>query len=118
MYSCAPSLAVPRPDGSSCPVGLIEISQARISSAVGDRPTPYVGDCADPIWHIPRKIIGRSLRKAIQHAPSLATFHGCTVLSLPRTRDFSGGSFQYSATSGRVRSEEHTSELQSLTNIV
>src|SRR5436309_824355 len=34
--------------------------------------------------------------------PSLVIFHGCTVLSLPRTRDFSGGSFQYVATSARV----------------
>src|SRR6516225_9141402 len=45
--TCAPSLAVPRPGGSSSPVGPIEISMRRISSAVGVRPTPYVGDCAN-----------------------------------------------------------------------
>src|SRR5262245_62048298 len=44
--TCAPSLAVPRPGGSSSPVGPIEISMRRSSSAVGVRPTPYVGDCA------------------------------------------------------------------------
>src|SRR5262249_22626396 len=42
----APSFADPCPCGSSVPVGLIEISQARISSGVGVRPTPYGGDCA------------------------------------------------------------------------
>src|ERR1700731_1910353 len=69
-YSCAPSLAVPRPGGSSLPSGLIEMSQARISSAVGVRPTPNVGDCADPTWHIPRSITsGRSLGERIVHAP-------------------------------------------------
>src|SRR5262245_46026773 len=45
--TCAPSLAVPRPGGSSSPVGPIEMSMRRISSAVGVRPTPYVGDCAN-----------------------------------------------------------------------
>src|SRR5262249_24174947 len=43
----APSLAVPRPGRSSSPSALIEISMRRSSSAVGVRPTPYVGDCAD-----------------------------------------------------------------------
>src|SRR6185295_3134726 len=50
----APSLAVPRPGGSSSPVGPIEISMRRISSAVGVRPTPYVGDCA--IAGLPRRL--------------------------------------------------------------
>src|ERR1700730_12044148 len=68
--SCAPSLAVPCPGGSSFPSGLIEISQAWISSAVGVRPTPKLGDCADPRWHSPRIIASkRSLRKPIVHAP-------------------------------------------------
>src|SRR5438094_807731 len=87
MYSCAPSFAVPRPGGSSFPVGLIEISHARISSAVGDRPTPYVGDWADPIWHIPSIISGRSLRKPIQHAPvarDLPRLHRVVVAAYPR----------------------------------
>ena len=45
MYRSAPSLAVPFPGGSSFPVGLIEISQARISSSPGARPT---GQCGRP----------------------------------------------------------------------
>src|SRR5262245_18983659 len=45
--TCAPSLAVPRPGGSSSPVVPIEISMRRSSSAVGVSPTPYVGDCAN-----------------------------------------------------------------------
>ena len=68
--SCAPSLAVPRPSGSSSPVGLMEISQARISSSLGVLPTPYVGDCAHPMWQTPRIIPSRkSLRKRIVNAP-------------------------------------------------
>src|SRR5215471_7308921 len=65
----APSLAVPRPGGSSSPVGPIEISKARISSAVGVRPTPYVGDdCANA--GLPRSsTIARSLSEPIGHAP-------------------------------------------------
>src|SRR5438093_410936 len=67
---CAPSLAVPCPGGSSLPSGLIEISQARISSGVGVRPTPNVGDCAEPSWHIARiATSGRTLRKRIVHTP-------------------------------------------------
>src|SRR5216683_5571271 len=60
-WSGAPSLAVPRPGGSSFPVGLSEMSQARTSSAVGVRPTPYVGDWAAPTWHRPTMITGTSL---------------------------------------------------------
>src|SRR5205809_1170993 len=37
-YARAPSLALPFPGGSSTPVGPIEMSRARISSAVGVRP--------------------------------------------------------------------------------
>src|SRR4051812_19267540 len=48
-YRSAPSLAVPCPGGSSFPVGLMEMSQVRVSSAVGALPTPYVGDCAHPM---------------------------------------------------------------------
>src|ERR1041384_2094425 len=44
-YNCAPSRTVPRPGGSSSPVGPIEMSSARISSGVGVRPTPNVPDC-------------------------------------------------------------------------
>src|ERR1700757_2647830 len=67
--STAPSLAVPQPGGSSSPVGLIEISAARISSAVGGRPTPYVGDdCANA--GLPRSsTIVQSLGEPIGHAP-------------------------------------------------
>src|ERR1019366_1835609 len=42
----APSAAVPWPGGSSFPSGPIEMSHLRISSAVGVRPTLYLGDCA------------------------------------------------------------------------
>src|SRR5947209_13769076 len=64
-----PSLAVPRPGGSSSPVGPIEISKARISSAVGVRPTPYVGDdCANA--GLPRSsTIVASLSEPIGHTP-------------------------------------------------
>src|SRR5499433_3669827 len=68
--TCAPSLAVPRPGGSSSPVGPIEISMRRISSAVGVRPTPYVGDCANA--GLPRSSrIAASLSEPIGHAPVL-----------------------------------------------
>src|SRR5215467_14518262 len=68
--TCAPSLAVPRPGGSSSPVGPIEISMRRISSAVGVRPTPYVGDCANA--GLPRSSrIVTSLSEPIGHAPVL-----------------------------------------------
>ena len=40
MDSCAPSVAVPLPGGSSSPVGPIEMSIWRSSSSVGVRPTP------------------------------------------------------------------------------
>src|SRR5215831_183694 len=68
--TCAPSLAVPRPGGSSSRVGPIEISMRRISSAVGVRPTPYVGDCANA--GLPRSSrIVTSLSEPIGHAPVL-----------------------------------------------
>src|SRR6202521_5662627 len=68
--SPAPSTAVPRPGGSSFPSGPIEMSNARISSAVGVLPTPYAGDCALLIWLSPRIITSRrSLRESIVNAP-------------------------------------------------
>src|SRR6266404_7150975 len=68
--TCSPCLAVPRPGGSSSPVGPIEISMRRISSAVGVRPTPYVGDCANA--GLPRSSrIVTSLSEPIGHAPVL-----------------------------------------------
>src|SRR5262245_64000303 len=67
-YSRSPSLAVPRPGGSSAPVGPMEISHARISSAVGVRPTPYVGPCASAVTPI-RHTNGRTLSMPIVHAP-------------------------------------------------
>src|SRR5262245_17764368 len=69
LYSGAPSLAVPCPAGSSLPVGLIEMSQARTSSADGVRPMPYVGPCAEPTWHSPSSTSGSNLRESIGHAP-------------------------------------------------
>src|SRR5574341_774249 len=65
-YSCAPSLTVPRPSGSSSPVGPMEISQARISSAVGVRPTP--NDCAITVAPI-STVQASTLSKAIGDAP-------------------------------------------------
>src|SRR5687768_1150390 len=65
-YSCAPSLTVPRPSGSSSPVGPMEISQARISSAVGVRPTP--NDCAITVAPI-SSANAKTLSKAIGDAP-------------------------------------------------
>src|SRR5262245_12669248 len=67
-YSFAPSVAVPRPGGSSAPVGPMEMSHARISSAVGVRPTPYVGPCASAVTPI-RHTNGRTLSMPIVHAP-------------------------------------------------
>src|ERR1043166_6454473 len=87
-YSAAPSRGGPRPRGSARPVGLIEISHARISPSVGGRPTPYPGDCADAIWHRPTTISGRSLREAIQHAPvarHLPRLHGVVVAADARS---------------------------------
>src|SRR5207245_2547895 len=66
--TCAPSLAVPRPGGSSSPVGPIEISMRRISSAVGVRPTPYVGDCANAGLPRSSRIVA-SLSEPIGHTP-------------------------------------------------
>src|SRR4030095_3938756 len=73
VKSCAPSLAVPRPAGSSAPSGPMEISNARSSSAVGVRPTPYLGDdCAntDAPRNNPRSSThARNLCVPILHAP-------------------------------------------------
>src|SRR5712675_2188668 len=84
----APSLAVPRPGGSSSPSALIEISMRRISSAVGVRPTPYVGDCADA--GLPRSPtlvssrIATSLSEPIGHAPVLGDLPGHDAVVQPR----------------------------------
>src|SRR3954468_9215033 len=71
-YTTEPSLALPFPGGRSPPVGPIEMSRARISSAVGVRPMPYVGPCANTGALISNEnAIGRTLREAIGHAPVL-----------------------------------------------
>src|SRR6195256_2773986 len=81
--TCAPSLAVPRPGGSSSPVAPIEISMRRISSAVGVRPTPYVGDCANA--GLPRSSrIVTSLSEPIGHAPVLGDLPGHNAVVEPR----------------------------------
>src|SRR5690606_10612382 len=81
--SSSPSLAVPRPGGSSSPVGAIEMSMRRSSASVGVRPTPYVGACA--VARLPAKLVSISeiatilsglrsssaLREPIGHAPVL-----------------------------------------------
>src|SRR5437773_10357727 len=80
--TCAPSLAVPRPGGSSSPVGPIEISMRRISSAVGVRPTPYVGDCANA--GLPRSSrIVTSLSEPIGHAPVFVDLPGHNAVVEP-----------------------------------
>src|SRR6266566_6847947 len=66
--STAPSLAVPRPGGSSSPVGPIEISKVRSSSAVVARPTPYVADCANAGLARSNAIV-TSLSEPIGHTP-------------------------------------------------
>src|SRR5499427_1950643 len=71
-YTRAPSLALPFPGGSSPPVGPIEMSRTRISSAFGVRPMPYVGPCANTGTLISNEnAIGRTLREAIGHPPVL-----------------------------------------------
>src|SRR5215831_17723579 len=72
-YVSAPSLALPFPGGSSSPVGLIEMSRARISSAGGVRPMPYVSPCANTgkLISSNENATGRTLREAIGHAPIL-----------------------------------------------
>src|ERR1700682_4448397 len=82
--STAPSLAVPCPGGSSSPVGPMEISKARISSAVGARPTPYVGDdCANA--GLPRSsTIATSLSEPIGHAPIRGDFPRHNAVVEPR----------------------------------
>src|SRR3984893_16614262 len=80
--TCAPSLAVPRPGGSSSPVAPIEISMRRISSAVGVRPTPYVGDCANA--GLPRSSrTVTSLSEPIGHAPVLGDLPGHNAVVEP-----------------------------------
>src|SRR5262245_27896973 len=78
--TCAPSLAVPRPGGSSSPSALIEISMRRSSSAVGVRPTPYVGDCADAGLPTSSRIVGSrivtGLSEPIGHLPVLGDLPG------------------------------------------
>src|SRR5215468_3266821 len=83
----APSLAVPRPGGSSSPSALIEISMRRSSSAVGVRPTPYVGDCADAGLPTSSTIVGSriaaSLREPIGHLPVLGDLPGHNAVVEP-----------------------------------
>src|SRR5262245_13096873 len=85
--TCAPSLAVPRPGGSSSPVGPIEISMRRISSAVGVRPTPYVGDCANAgLPKNPTLVSSRivtNLSEPIGHAPVLGDLPGHNAIVEP-----------------------------------
>src|SRR6516162_3546627 len=81
--TCAPSLAVPRPGGSSSPVGPIEISMRRISSAVGVRPTPYVGDCANAGLPSSSSRIVTSLSEPIGHAPVLGDLPGHNAVVEP-----------------------------------
>src|SRR5277367_4580153 len=73
----APSLGVPRPGGSSSPVEPMLISLARISSADGVRPKPYVGaDCANAELTrtgLPRSNrVAASLSEPIGHLPVLS----------------------------------------------
>src|ERR1700687_5807327 len=85
--TCAPSLAVPRPGGSSFPAAPIEISMRRISSAVGVRPTPYVGDCANAgLPKSPTLVSSRiaaSLSEPIGHAPVLGDLPGHNAVLEP-----------------------------------
>src|SRR6185295_2001102 len=84
-YASAPSLTVPRPGGSSSPVGPMEISHARISSALGVRPTPYVGPCASaepPMSNA--NAIGSTLRVPIGHAPVRGDPPGLHAVVQPR----------------------------------
>src|SRR6188768_11816 len=77
----APSLALPLPAGSSSPVGPTEMSRARISSAVGVRPMPYVGPCASagtPISNA--NAIASPLREPIGHAPVPGDFPGLNAV--------------------------------------
>src|SRR6267142_1504362 len=79
----APSLTVPRPAGSSYPVGPIEISKARTSAAVGVRPTPYLGDCANA--ELPRSsIIVTNLSEPIGQAPVLGDLPRHDAVVQPR----------------------------------
>src|SRR6185295_12213214 len=84
-YASAPSLTVPRPGGSSSPVGPMEISHARISSALGVRPTPYVGPCAsaEPLMST-ANAIGSNLRVPIGHAPVPGDPPGLHAVVQPR----------------------------------
>src|SRR4249919_1700816 len=65
----------------------MEMSQARISSGVGVRPMPYVGDCASaetPISDANANANGRSLRVPIGHAPILRDPPGLNAVVQPR----------------------------------
>src|SRR5277367_458994 len=70
VKSTLPSAAVPWPEGSPVPVGLIVISWAS-SAAVGARPTPYV--CASAALAKSRKI-GTILSEPIGHASIAGDF--------------------------------------------
>src|ERR1043166_6098485 len=84
-YVRAPSLALPFPGGSSPPVGPMEMSRARSSSAVGVRPMPYGGPCASAGTHISdANANARRLRQPIGHAPVTGDFPGLDAVVQPR----------------------------------
>src|SRR5580704_1170462 len=82
--SFAPSLAEPLPGGSSSPVGLIEISKARISSGVGARPTPNLGDDCANAGLARMSAIATSLSEPIGHAPVLGDLPRHNAVVEPR----------------------------------
>src|SRR5687767_12003156 len=63
----------------------MEISHARISSALGVRPTPYVGDCASAETPMSKaNAIGRTLRVPIGDAPVRGDLPGLNAVVQPR----------------------------------
>src|SRR6059036_1392438 len=62
-----PSAAVPCPSGSPVPSGGMVMSMARISSGLGVRPMPYLGDCAVRITHVTSRTAPLTIH--IGHAP-------------------------------------------------
>src|SRR6185295_2176984 len=63
----------------------MEMSRARISSAVGVRPMPYVGPCASTGTHVSdANAIARTLREPIGHAPVPGDFPGLDAVVQPR----------------------------------
>src|SRR5881394_3084322 len=63
----------------------MEMSRARISSAIGVRPMPYVGPCASAGTHISdANAIVRTLREPIAHAPVPGDFPRLDAVVQPR----------------------------------